>query len=68
MIQLLSTADVAKILSISTKTVHALTKKHGSQKLPCIWIGGSKRFSLKDVEAYANRNHSIHWLQDKRGI
>ena len=55
MTPLLSIADVAKLLAVSTITVR---RKVSSGELPCIRLtkGGPMRFDLRDIEKFVERH------------
>jgi excisionase family DNA binding protein len=48
--RLLTSREVASLLSISTRTVWAMTVPRGS--LPCVKVGRSVRYDVEDLESW----------------
>lgn len=52
---LLTIKQASKILGITERTLFTFTKRGD---LPCIKVGFSVRYDVRDIEAYLNRNKS----------
>ena len=50
---LLNTREAAKALSISERTLWALTRPRGP--IPCVRIGRAVRYDLRDLREYVDR-------------
>ena len=61
----LTTAAAAKFFGVSTKIIDQLCKE---RELPFHMIRGSRRFSVEDLQAYADAHRFGHRSQDRRGI
>lgn len=48
----LTTADVAKLLRVSTPTVRKAIRTQG---LPCVWVGKAPRIPRADFEAWVDK-------------
>lgn len=53
---LLLPREAAKALAISERTLWTLTK---SGEIPCVRLGSSNRYNLRDLEAYIQRRTEV---------